>query len=226
MKKISISVFHLNSGSCNGCDIETLMAIRCAYPSICFTKQVKSFQEAEVILLTGILTPKIQKFAKEIFLKDKKAKTIYIGSCSLEGGVFKGSYNQIGPPDKFLAPFLYVPGCPPKPEAILEAIKKASKAKVEIKKHPPSSRFRGKVNFFPEKCIKCLRCLQVCPASALRFLPQNKKLYYEYREDRCVFCGLCEEVCPTQAIKLENDYQEVESKKEKFTHHWLYKEEI
>lgn len=225
MKKNTLSVFHLNSGSCNGCDIEALAAIRCAYPAACFTKQVSEKEKPDVIILSGILTKKAEKITEEVIQKNPQAKIIYIGSCALSGGVFAGSYNQAGPPDKLIAPSLYVAGCPPKPEAILEAIKKATQKKTETTKTSPPSTFRGKVTYSPSLCIKCLRCVQSCPASALRFSKEKNKLYFEYFENRCIFCGVCEEVCPQKAIKLDKNYQDIENKKEKFLYRWL-KEEL
>jgi len=50
---------------------------------------------------------------------------IAIGSCGLEGGVFHESYNLAGPIDQHIPVDVYVPGCPPRPEAIIEAVVKA-----------------------------------------------------------------------------------------------------
>jgi membrane-bound hydrogenase subunit mbhJ len=48
-----------------------------------------------------------------------------IGSCGQSGGVFYDSYNLDGPIDQVLPVDVYVPGCPPRPEAIIYGVVKA-----------------------------------------------------------------------------------------------------
>ena len=49
---------------------------------------------------------------------------IALGSCSLSTGIFQKAYNVCGPVDKIIPVDVYVPGCPPKPEAIIDGIVK------------------------------------------------------------------------------------------------------
>jgi NADH:ubiquinone oxidoreductase subunit B-like Fe-S oxidoreductase len=44
---------------------------------------------------------------------------IAVGSCSISGGVFQGCYNVVGDISKVIPVNVYVPGCPPRPEAII-----------------------------------------------------------------------------------------------------------
>ena len=44
------------------------------------------------------------------------------GSCALSGGIFRGAYNVLGGIDKVLPVDVYVPGCPAKPEAIIDGV--------------------------------------------------------------------------------------------------------
>jgi uncharacterized protein (DUF362 family) len=52
--------------------------------------------------------------------------------------------------------------------------------------------------FIPEKCILCMKCVDICPASALSLI--NKKI--EIDRDKCVSCYCCHEVCPKEAIEI------------------------
>ncbi|MQY59945.1 MAG: NADH-quinone oxidoreductase subunit B, partial [Clostridia bacterium] len=49
---------------------------------------------------------------------------IAIGGCACSCGIFAGSYNIVGPFDKVLPVTAYVPGCPPKPEAMIDGVVK------------------------------------------------------------------------------------------------------
>jgi len=50
---------------------------------------------------------------------------VVIGNCGTTGGVFYDSYNIAGPIDEVIPVDVYVPGCPPRPEAIIDGIVKA-----------------------------------------------------------------------------------------------------
>ena len=47
---------------------------------------------------------------------------IAVGSCALSGGVFQGCYNVIGSIDRVIPVDVYIPGCPPRPQAIVNGI--------------------------------------------------------------------------------------------------------
>ena len=123
----SLWVFHVNTGSCNGCDIEILAALTPRYDVERFgIKLVGSPRHADALLVTGPVTRDMVDKVKRIYNQVPDPKVvIVIGSCGISGGVFHESYNLAGPVDKVIPVDVYVPGCPPRPEAIIDGVVKA-----------------------------------------------------------------------------------------------------
>ncbi len=123
----SLWVFHVNTGSCNGCDIEILAALTPRYDVERFgIKLVGSPRHADALLVTGPVTRDMEDKVKRFYEQVPDPKVvIVIGSCGISGGVFHESYNLVGPVDKVIPVDVYVPGCPPRPEAIIDGVVKA-----------------------------------------------------------------------------------------------------
>ena len=80
------------------------------------------------MVLTGPVTFQIKDRLKRIYHQMLEPKlVIAIGSCPISGGVYKGCYNVYEGADKVVPISVYVPGCPPKPEAIIDGVIKALK---------------------------------------------------------------------------------------------------
>jgi Ni,Fe-hydrogenase III small subunit len=122
----SLWVFHLSTGSCNNCDIEVLDCLTPRFDIERFgMKLVGSIRHADVILLTGSGNRKSVERLKRIYKEiPKPCYTVAIGECSLSRGIFIPSYNCPQPLDKIIPIDAYIPGCPPKPEAIIAGIVK------------------------------------------------------------------------------------------------------
>jgi len=123
----SLWVFHVNTGSCNGCDIEILAALTPRYDVERFgIKLVGSPRHADALLVTGPVSrdmvDKLKRFYEQV--PDPKV-VIVVGSCGISGGVFHESYDLAGPVDRIIPVDVYVPGCPPRPEAIIDGVVKA-----------------------------------------------------------------------------------------------------
>jgi len=122
--KPSLWVFHASGGSCNGCDIEIIAALTPRYDAERFgIKLVGSPRHADVLLVTGAIPRDFADKLKRIYeqIPDPKA-VIVVGNCGTSGGVFYDSYNLVGPIDEIIPVDVFVPGCPPRPEAILHGV--------------------------------------------------------------------------------------------------------
>jgi len=123
----SIWVFLCNSGSCNGCDIEVVATLTPRYDIERFgMKLVGSPRHADALLVTGPVTKYMTERLKHIYdqMPDPKV-VIVVGNCGCSGDVFYKSYSLDGPVDQVLPVDVYVHGCPPRPEAIIEGVAKA-----------------------------------------------------------------------------------------------------
>ncbi|MGQ9843382.1 MAG: NADH-quinone oxidoreductase subunit B family protein [Spirochaetota bacterium] len=125
--KRSLWAYHMNTGSCNACDIEILATIMPRYDAERFgIKLVGSPRHADVLLVTGTVTEKIKDNILQVYQQVPEPKlVIVIGGCGSTKGVFQESYAMAGPVDEVIPVDVYVPGCPPRPEAIIYGIAKA-----------------------------------------------------------------------------------------------------
>jgi len=120
-------VFHLSTGSCNNCDIEILDMLTPRFDVERFgVILVGSPRHADVLLVTGAMTRKATPRVLKVYRAlAKPCAVVAFGACSMGQGVFHGSYNTPVPVDRVLPVDVYVPGCPPKPEAMILGIVKA-----------------------------------------------------------------------------------------------------
>lgn len=117
-------VIHFNSGSCNGCDIEILATLTPRYDLERFGVRLEgSPRHADVLICTGAVTRQARDSLLRIYEQMPAPKfVVAVGACALSGGVFQGCYNTIGAIDKVIPVDVYVPGCPPRPQAIIDGI--------------------------------------------------------------------------------------------------------
>ena len=67
---------------------------------------------------------------------------------------------------------------------------------------PPGG--RGRVAYETEKCIGCKMCVTVCPAHAIEFLPDRKKI--RLFRGNCIACGQCADVCPKKCLSVDGQF--------------------
>jgi NADH-quinone oxidoreductase B subunit len=119
-------LLHFNSGSCNGCDIEILATLTPRYDVERLGVTMHgSPRHADVLICTGPVTRQARDRLRRIYEQMPDPKyVVAVGSCAISGGVFRGCYNIVGHVDEVIPVDVYVPGCPPTPEAIIDGIVK------------------------------------------------------------------------------------------------------
>ncbi len=119
-------VLHFNSGSCNGCDIEILATLTPRYDLERFGVKLKgSPRHADVLICTGPVTLQQRDRLIRIYEQMPAPKfVVAVGTCSISGGAFQGCYGVVGGIDQVIPVSAYSPGCPPRPEAIIDGIVK------------------------------------------------------------------------------------------------------
>ena len=118
---------HFDCGSCNGCDIETLACLTPVYDVERFgVVNVGNPKHADILLVSGTVNHRNKRVLKKIYDQIPEPKAVVaLGACGLSGGVFREAYNVVGGIDKVIPVDVYVYGCPPKPEAIIDGVVKA-----------------------------------------------------------------------------------------------------
>jgi NADH-quinone oxidoreductase B subunit len=117
-------ILHYNSGGCNGCDIEILDLLTPRYDveRLGIIKQA-SPRHADILLCTGPVTRQSRDRLIRIYEQMPAPKwVIAVGGCSCSGGVFSGAYNVLGGVDQVIPVDMYIPGCPCRPEAMIDGI--------------------------------------------------------------------------------------------------------
>lgn len=120
----SLWVYHVNTGSCNGCDIEIVDVITPYYDAERFgIKLAGSPRHADIMLVSGPVTRQALPSLKRAYaaIPDPKL-VIVVGSCGCGGNLWFDTYNVTGGVDKVIPVNYYIPGCPPRPEAILYGV--------------------------------------------------------------------------------------------------------
>lgn len=119
-------LIHFNAGACNACDIEVVAALTPRYDVERFGALLKgSPRHADVMVVSGSVPRKIRDRLKRIYEQMPEPKfVVAVGSCAISGGVFQDCYNVMEGVDKIIPVNAYIPGCPPKPEAILDGVVK------------------------------------------------------------------------------------------------------
>jgi Ni,Fe-hydrogenase III small subunit len=121
-------LYRINAGSCNGCDVE--LATTALIPRYDVErlgcKYCGSPKHADIVLITGPITAIVKEKVMRVYNEIPDPKVVVaVGICPISGGVFRDSYAIENTLDAFIPVDVNVPGCPPRPQAIIDGIAKA-----------------------------------------------------------------------------------------------------
>jgi NADH-quinone oxidoreductase B subunit len=119
-------ILHLNSGACNACDIEIIAALTPRFDVERFGILLRATpRHADVIVASGPVTRQMRERIIRIYEQTPEPKfVIAVGACAMSGCVYRGAYNIMGGLDQVIPVNMYVPGCPARPDAIVDGVVK------------------------------------------------------------------------------------------------------
>ena len=120
----ALNVGHFNCGSCNGCDIEIISVLTPRYDVERLGITLHGTpRHCDVMLCTGPVSRQMEPRLKRLYEQMPEPKVvIVVGTCGSTGGVYQECYNTVGRVDEVIPVDAYIPGCPPRPEAIVDAV--------------------------------------------------------------------------------------------------------
>lgn len=121
----SLHVRQVDAGSCNGCELEIAATTNPLYDLERFGVHfVASPRHADVLLVTGPVTRNMEIALRRTYEAAPEPRVVIaVGACGCSGGLFgEGTYAAVGGVDRVVPVDIYVPGCPPRPQAILNAL--------------------------------------------------------------------------------------------------------
>jgi Ni,Fe-hydrogenase III small subunit len=130
----SLTIREVDTGSCNACEMEMNALTNPVYDLERFGMHIAaSPRHADALVVTGPVTVNMERALKDVHKQTPDPKlVIALGDCAINCGVFKGSYAVTGPVDRHIPVDVCIPGCPPRPVEILDAL-------AEIQRRRPSS---------------------------------------------------------------------------------------
>lgn len=121
----SLQLRHVDAGSCNGCEIEISAAFSPVYDAERYgARLVASPRHADALLVTGVVTRNMAGPLRNTFAAVPEPRVVLaVGDCARNCGMFAGGYGVEGAVSDVIPVDVEVPGCPPRPEQIIEALR-------------------------------------------------------------------------------------------------------
>ncbi len=120
----SLAIREVDAGSCNGCEIEITALTNPIYDIERFGIHfVSSPRHADILLVTGPASRNMEIALRRTYEATPNPKiVIAVGACAHDGGIFGDTYATTGGIDKVIPVDVYIPGCPPRPELLLQGL--------------------------------------------------------------------------------------------------------
>jgi Ni,Fe-hydrogenase III small subunit len=122
----SVQVRHVDAGSCNGCEVEIGSAFGPVYDAERYgARLVASPRHADALVVTGPVTRNMAEPLRRTYEAVPGPKLVAaVGDCARNCGVFAGAYGVAGAVRDIVPVDVEIAGCPPRPEAIVEGLRK------------------------------------------------------------------------------------------------------
>ena len=107
------------------CAIEMIATTMARYDMARFGAEVfrPSPRQADMMIISGTVTKKMAPQVVRLYNQMAEPKyVIAMGACAISGGPFKQGYNVLKGIDRYIPVDVHIPGCPPRPEALLQAL--------------------------------------------------------------------------------------------------------
>lgn len=120
----SLAIREVDAGSCNGCEVEVNALTNAVHDIERFGLHiVASPRHADMLLVTGPVSRNMEHALLQTYRATPSPKMVVaMGACAVSGGLFAGSYAVLGGVDRVLPVDVHIPGCPPRPQAIIQGI--------------------------------------------------------------------------------------------------------
>jgi Ni,Fe-hydrogenase III small subunit/formate hydrogenlyase subunit 6/NADH:ubiquinone oxidoreductase subunit I len=120
----SLSIREVDAGSCNGCELEIVALNNPVYDIERFGIHfVASPRHADMLLVTGPVTRNMEQALLKTYRAAPEPKVVAaVGACGISGGIYGENYAVVGAVDRVVPVDVYIPGCPPRPEALIHGI--------------------------------------------------------------------------------------------------------
>jgi Ni,Fe-hydrogenase III small subunit/formate hydrogenlyase subunit 6/NADH:ubiquinone oxidoreductase subunit I len=120
----SLQIREVDAGSCNGCEVEIVALNNPLYDIERFGIHfVASPRHADMLLVTGPVTRNMELALKKTYDATPEPRLVVaVGACGCSGGIFGVNYASLGGVDSTVPVDVYIPGCPPRPQALLHGI--------------------------------------------------------------------------------------------------------
>lgn len=121
----SLSLRHVDAGSCNGCEIEISGCFSPVYDAEQYgARLVASPRHADGLLVTGVVTHNMAGALRDAYAATPAPKVVVaVGDCACNGGLLAAGYGVAGTVSDVIGVDVEVPGCPPTPAVIIESLR-------------------------------------------------------------------------------------------------------
>ena len=125
----SVQVRHVDAGSCNGCEIEVAAAFGPVYDAERYgARLVASPRHADALLVTGVVTRNMaEPLRRTVAATPAPRVVIAVGDCARGCSVYRDGYGVAGAVGDVVDVDLAVPGCPPEPDDIIQALRRVTR---------------------------------------------------------------------------------------------------